>query len=293
MVSSTEVLFGHGAPTERTFRNQIIGFLTLHRIALNMLAFPAVVSVVALAGGSFSDPRLSILFIVVLLCFMSGNIVNDIVDCERDKSKWPQRPLATGLISTSAITSYIIALAGIALLIGGLVFNWLFAVMWFLVLTFTFIYSRYARDKIGHLTVLLPEAFIPVAIWAAISPGTILTPLPWLIATSLIAAGAALNFINESFYLNKSTCSTKCLMDTGSYTASVLVGFVTGAGIFYYAQLPWMFMPILIVLTIWALTMVRSVGKQRSPEMAKKAYMTWAALVTIYVLSLGFFYWIK
>jgi hypothetical protein len=293
MVSSTEVLFGHGAPTKRTFRNQIIGFLTLHRIALNMLAFPAVISVVALAGGSFSDPRLPTLFIVVLLCFMSGNIINDIVDYERDKSKWPQRPLATGLISTSVVTFYVITLAGIALLIGGLVFNWLFAAMWFLVLTLTFVYSRYARDKIGHLTVLLPEAFIPVAIWAAISPGTVLTPLPWLIVTSLIAAGAALNFINESFYLNRSACPTKSFMETGFYTTSVLIGFVTSTGIFYYAQLPWMFMPILIVLTIWALSMARCVGKQRSPEMAKKAYMTWAALVTIYVLSLGFFYWIK
>ena len=82
-------------------------------------------------------------------------------------------------------------------------------------------------------------------------------------------------------------------METGFYTTSVLIGFVTSMVIFYYAQLPWMFMPMLTVLTICALTMVRCVGKQRSPEMAKKAYMTWAALGTILVLSWGFFYRIK
>jgi 4-hydroxybenzoate polyprenyltransferase len=293
VTSATEVLFGHGAPTERSFRNQIIGFATLHRIGFNLLAFPAVVSVVALAGGSFNDPRLPTLFIVVLLFFISGNMIDDIVDRERDTSKWPHRPLATGLISTSVVTFYVITLVGIALLIGGLVFNWLFAATWFLVLSLTFVYSRYARDKIGHLTILLPEAFIPVAIWTAISPRTVLTPLLLLIVISLTAGGAAVNIINQAFYINKSACPTRSLRETAFYITSVLIGFVTCTGIFYFAQLPWTFMPILIVLTICALTMVRYVGKQRSPEMAKKAYMTWAALGTLFVLSLGFFYWIK
>jgi hypothetical protein len=293
MASATEVLFGHGAPTQRSFRNKVIGFMTLHRIALNMLALPAVISIIILAGGSVNASQFSTLFIMVLFFFMSGNIINDIVDSERDKSKWPRRPLASGLISRSIVTIYVVILAGIALLIGGLVFNWFSAAVWFLVLTLTFVYSRFARDKIGHLTVLLPEALIPVAIWVAVSPGTILTPLPWLLVISLIAGGTALNFINESFYLNKSACPTKSLMETGFYTTSVLIGFVAGTGIFFYAKLSWLYMLILIAITVWALTMAPCVGKQRSPAMAKRSYMMWAAQVTIYVLSLAFFYWIK
>jgi 4-hydroxybenzoate polyprenyltransferase len=295
MASATEVLFGHAAPIERSFRNKLIGFLSLNRIAANMLALPAVLGITALAGGSFSDPRLPILFIVVLLVFISGNAMNDIHDSERDKQKWPRRPLATGLISRSVATSYAITIAGTAVLLAGFFYNWLCAALWLLVLVVGYFYSHYARDRIGHLTVIVPEALIALAIWAAVSPETISTPLPWLIVVILAAAGAALNFTSESFLPEVKALVVRPtpLAEMGLYAASVLICFFAGTAIFFYAKLPWIFMPILIVLTVWALTTVRCFGKQRSPEMAKKAYMTWAAQVSILALSLMLFSLIK
>ena len=295
MASATEVLFGHAAPIERSFRNKLIGFLSLNRIAANMLALPAVVGITALAGGSFSDPRLPILFIVVLLVFISGNAMNDIHDSERDKSKWPRRPLASGLISRSVATFYAITVAGTAVLLAGFFYNWLCAALWLLVLVLSYFYSSYGRDRIGHLTVIVPEALIAVAIWAAISPGTILTALPWLTVVILAAGGAALNFTSELFFpeVKALVVQPTPLVEMGLYVTAILICFFAGTTIFFYAKLPWEFMPILIVLTVWALTTARCFGEQRSPEMAKKAYMKWAAQVTILTLSLVFFSWIK
>jgi small-conductance mechanosensitive channel len=140
----------------------------------------------------------------------------------------------------------------------------------------------------------MPEAFIPIAIWAAISPGTVLTPLPWLLATILVAGGAALNLTNASFYLNKSPlCPTQPFLETGLHITFVLISFVIGTVIFFYAKLSWLYMLILIALTIWALITARLFGEQKSPETAKRAYMAWAAQVAIYILSLVLFYSIK
>ena len=295
MISATEVLFGHAAPTERSFQNKIIGFVALNRVALNILAFPAVVVIAALVGGNFSDSRLPILFIVVWLVFTAGNIINDIADSERDKRKWPLRPLASGLISRSVATFYVITITGVALLLAGFAYNWFCAALWLLILVLSYVYSRYARDKIGHLTVLLPEVFIPVAIWAAISPGTVFTPLLWLLVAILAAAGAALNFTNESFFpeVKALVVQPRPFVEMGLYVTCVLICFLAGTAIFFYTKLSWMYMLVLIALTVWALTAAKCFGEQRSPEMAKKAYMTWATQVTIFALSMTFFSWIK
>ena len=295
MISAKEVLFGHAAPTERSLRNKIIGFVTLNRVALNMLALPAVVGVTALAGGNFYDSRLPTLFIIVLFMFIAGNIINDIADSERDRRKWPLRPLASGLISRSMATFYVITIAGVALMLAGFVYNWFCAALWLLVLVLSYVYSRYARDKIGHLTVLLPEVFIPVAIWAAISPGTVLTPIPWLIVAILAAAGAALNFTNESFCpeVKALVVQPRPFVEMGLYVTCVLICFSAGTAIFFYAKLSWVYMLVMITLTVWALTSAKCFGAQRSPEMAKKAYMTWAVQVTILALNMTFFSLIK
>lgn len=207
MASATEVLFGHAAPVERSLRNKLIGFLALNRIAANMLALPAVLCITALAGGSFSDPRIFILFMVVLLVFISGNAMNDIHDSDRDKQKWPRRPLASGLISRSVATVYAITIAGISVLLAGFFYNWLCTALWLLVIISGYFYSHYGRDRIGHLIVIVPEAPIALGIWTAVSPETILTPLPWLIVVILAAVGAAVNFTSESFF-PKLRCSS-------------------------------------------------------------------------------------
>ena len=89
---------------------------------------------------------------MVWLLVASNHVVNSVVDAERDKRKWPLRPLATGLISKTEATLYIFILAGLAFAIALVVFNWLSAAITFFIFIIGYIYARYTRDGIGYLT---------------------------------------------------------------------------------------------------------------------------------------------
>jgi len=191
-VSAADVLFYRNAPTERSFRNRIIGLIALPGAGIDIVSLPLAIGTAALAGARFDDLRLLPLLVIVFLAAGVANMVNDIVDAERDKAKWPLRPLATGLLSRSEAVLYTAILSAIGIVMAIVVFNWLFLALGLLVLAGNLAYSRYLRDNIGYLTVMLPLALAPVAIWSAFSPETILTPLPWLLAIFLgsIFAGA-------------------------------------------------------------------------------------------------------
>ena len=90
-------------------------------------------------------------------------------------------------------------------------------------------------------------------------------------------AGAALNFTNESFFpeVKAFVVQPRPFVEMGLYVTCVLICFSAGTAIFFYAKLSWMYMLVLIALTVWALTAAKCFGAQRSPEMAKKAYMTY------------------
>ena len=81
-------------------------------------------------------------------------------------------------------------------MIAIVVFNWLFLALGLLVLVLNYALSRYTRDNIGYLTVILPAALVPVTIWSAISPETVLTPLPSFIVI-FVAAVATANAITH------------------------------------------------------------------------------------------------
>jgi len=89
--------------------------------------------------------------------------------------------LATGLISKTEATLYTLILSGISFAIALLVFNWLSAAIIVLVFITHYIYAWYTRDRVCYLTVIVAAGLVPLAVWAAISPETILTPVPWLL----------------------------------------------------------------------------------------------------------------
>jgi 4-hydroxybenzoate polyprenyltransferase len=294
-VSVADVLFGQATPTEPSLRNKIIAFITLQRVAVTTLALPVIAGAWALAGGQFNDPRFLIILILAWFLGAVSHVINDIVDTERDKWKWPLRPLPSGLISKSTATLYVIIVTGVSILIAGLIFNWLAASLALLAVVLGYVYVRYTRDAIGHLTVLVGEAVPPLAAWAAISPATILTPLPWLVVALVMTGGAAVNFINESFdpAIKAFFVRPRPSMERGLFVISILAMFFVGTVIFFYAKLFWPYMLVLVALTVWGLTLVPSLGEQRSPEIAKKAFMSGGTIITVNYLCLALFYWIK
>lgn len=293
-MSVADVLFGQATPTEPSLRNKIIAFITLQRVAVNITFLPVILGAFALAGGRFDDPRLPFALIAAWLITSTGSIINDVTDVERDKRKWPLRPLPNRLIPISAAALYVSVLAGIAVVMVGLIFNWLSASMALIVVALSYIYSRYTRDEVGHLTIMLPAVFVPVAVWTAISPGTIFTPLFWLTITLGAIGSAVINIVNETFDPEVKTffIRPKPFTEMMLYSIFIIAMFFLGAAIFFYEKLPWSYLLALTVITGWGLTAAKYLGEQRSLENLKKAFLIMVTYIATYFLSIVLFLWI-
>ncbi len=300
MTSVAEVLFGQAAPTNPSLRNKVIGFIALQHVALGILFLPVVWGTVALAGVQFSDPRLLQVSIIALLGTCAVNSINDIADMDRDKQKWPVRPLPSGLVSRSTAVMYIAIIGEIAVLMAGVLFNWLFATLGFLGGVLVYLYAQSARNRIGLLTGALFGGFVPVILWTAIHPTTILTPIPWLLYALAVCHNAALNFVNESFdpIVKSLLVRFKPSADMMLYVVSIVGAMFFGAIIFFYAPLPWpnylAFMLIITAITAWALTQAKQMSEEgRTQETAKKMFMSLSMYATIYWSSMAIVLWVK
>ena len=287
--------FGRAAPTERSFRNKIIGLIALPGIGIDIVVLPLVIGIAALAGAKFDDLRLLHLLVVTFLAMGVANMTNDIIDAERDKTKWPLKPLATGLISKSEAVLYAAILSGIGIVIAIVFFNWLFLALGLLVLAGNLVYSRYMRDNIGYLTVFLPLALVPVAIWSAFSPETVLTPLPWLLALFMVVYTPVVQITHEGLDPNIPALFIRPRPTTerALYVASVIAVFFVGVAIYLYAQLSWLFVVVLAVFTAVFLTQARNLGDNRTREKLETGFKITIAGRYIFWLSMAVFVWIK
>jgi 4-hydroxybenzoate polyprenyltransferase len=294
-VSAADVLMLKMAPAERSFRNRIVGLIAMPGLGLDILVLPAVISTAALSGAKLDDPRLLPLFFAVFIAAGVANITNDVIDAERDKTKWPLKPLSTGLISKSEAVLYAAILSGIFFVIAIVIFNWLFLALGLLVLVGNYAYSRYMRDNIGYLTVILPFVLVPVAIWSAFSPETVLTPLPWLLALFLIAYQPAIQVTHEgldptipALFIRPRPTTERAL-----YVASVIAVFFVGIAILLYVQLSWLFAVVLAVWTVVLLTLAKNLGENRSREKLETSFKVTMVGNFIYWLGIAISIWMR
>jgi len=294
-VSASDVFFGVAAPPGHSFRNKIIGLIALLAIGIAIAVLPLVIGIAALAGVKFDDLRLLQLLVLMFLVMSVGNMTNDIIDAERDKTKYPLRPLATGLISKSEAVLYAAILSGIWIVIAIVFFNWLFLALVLLGLAGNLVYSRYLRDNIGYLTVFLPQALVPVAIWSAFSPETVLTPLPWLLALFMVVYTPVVQITHEgldpsipALFIRPRPTTERAL-----YVASVIAVFFVGIAILLYAQLSWLFVVVLAVFTAAFLTQARNLGDNRTREKLETGFKITIVGRYIFWLSMAVFAWIK
>ena len=123
-------------------------------LGLDVLVLPFVIGTAALSGASFNDLRLLPLLFVVFIAAGVANITNDIIDAERDKTKWPLKPLSTGLISKSEAVLYAAILSAIGIVIAIVFFNWLLLTLGLLVVCgeprLLTLYARQHRVSYGN-----------------------------------------------------------------------------------------------------------------------------------------------
>ncbi|MGZ4901777.1 MAG: UbiA family prenyltransferase [Halobacteriota archaeon] len=286
MASTADVLFGLAAPTQVTFVNKIIGLMALPRWGLCLMHVPAIVAVAFLAGAQLGDPRLPLMVAAVFLMTAGSVVMHDLVDVERDKIKWGLRPLPSGLISKREGTIYAAGLIGIGFVFAYLLHSPLFTAIALFVLFLAFLYVRYARDGIGHLTEPWIPAFIPVAVWAAVSPQTLLTPLPWLLYLFVAAAEVGLSTTAESTYENVKAffVRPKPAIDAAIYVLAVVVMFSVGTTVFFYAGLAWPYLLVLGVLIALALSTAKYLAEERSPETLEHKAKTFKTIANVTTL---------
>ena len=82
-------------------------------------------------------------------------------------------------------------------------------------------------------------------------------------------------------------------MEKVDYSAGVVVSLFIGIPRIFYAQLSWLYLIVLAATTVWALTAVKSVGTQRSPEAVGKNIMIITLSMAVSLLGLAVFAWIK
>lgn len=159
----------------------------------------------------------------------------------------------------------------------------------------SYLYVRYTRDHIGYVTVIPVFACLPIAIWGAISLGTVLTPLPWLIVIFGAAWTTAVQITHEgldpgipALFVRPSPAA-----ETTLYIVSIVVMFVVGIAIFFYAQLSPLYLVALTILIVWILIQAKYLGENRSREKLESAYRIIFTSISFYFFLIAIFVWIK
>ncbi len=144
-----------------------------------------------------------------------------------------------------------------------------------LVLVLGTIYTAYMRDSIDFLTMTLMPAFMPIGGWVAISTGTVLTPLPWLLFLFLVFHQSAHIIACEAHYPEAKAFIVRPRPNTKAiiYSLCIVVMLFIGLSIYYYANVHWLFLVILSVLTIYGLCSASYLREPRTFERGAKAFV--------------------
>lgn len=287
-ISTQDFLLGLGTYQGKTLRNRILAFISEQRPLVSVMGFFIALGGATLSLGAFPSPlKILEIFVAVYLIVSGMHSINDTIDFKRDEEKWPMRPLPSGLISREELGIYGIAigLAGVAL--SYIWFTWQCALFVALVLFLGFIYTKYTRDKIGYLTLIWIPAFLPVGAWAAFAPETLFTRLPWLLYLFMMT-----HQIAHIASVELHAPETKALVigleqknEPALYVLSIILMSIVGIIIYLVASLHWIYLLVLLALTIVSLlSAVPMIKDPNSMENLRKANMA--------IVNYNIFYWL-
>jgi len=250
-----DFLLNWGLPhSKNTIKNRILGFISEQRPLVAAMLFPAVLACATLALTRFPDlGDAAIVLVVVYLAVACMHVLNDVIDADRDKMKWPLRPLPTGLVSRNGAAVYALAMGIISLILAFYYFNWQFPLVIFLTLVLGCIYTAYTRDKIGYLTLIFIPALAPIGVWVAFSAQTVFSWIPWLLFL-FVALHQIGHIVATEIHLSETRpLFIKPRWENMLYGFSVITMFTAGTFLYFVANLHWIYLAILAACTILAL----------------------------------------
>jgi 4-hydroxybenzoate polyprenyltransferase len=176
------ILYGMGIPTGKGMKNKILALICMQRPAIaimgplmffaaSVLAIDALPSLETIIIGS----------IAVYLLSAAEHSIDDTIDKEIDKIKWPTRPLPLEILKRRTGAVYAISLAAIGVILSYLFFNWQLVAVELVALGLGTLYP-FLRNRIGYLVLAPIPPLIGVGGWVAYSPETLFTsPVPWIL----------------------------------------------------------------------------------------------------------------
>ncbi len=177
-----QILYGGGIPQGTGLKNKVLALICLQRplvAIMGPLMFFAGAAL-AIRGLPSWEPFL-LGFMAVYMLTSAEHTIDDLIDKEIDRVKWPSRPLPSEIISRRAGGIFALLLASLGVLISYLVFNWQLVFVELVALGLGTAYP-FLRDRIGYLVLPGIPALIGIGGWIAYSPQTLLTsPIPWIL----------------------------------------------------------------------------------------------------------------
>ena len=176
------LLQGTWAPSKKNIKNSILGYFSLQRFLVAIMGPFMFLSGMFLALKAIpSATQIIVGFIAVYLLTAAEHTIDDFIDIERDKIKWPDRALPNGLIPRSHAGVYAISMASIGIVLSYFFFNWQLVIIELVALCLGTAYPL-LRDRIGYLTLPPVPALIGVAGWVSVSPETLFaSSVPWIL----------------------------------------------------------------------------------------------------------------
>ncbi len=176
------MMYGQGIPKSSGLKKKILGLMCLQRPFVAIMGpFMFFAAAFLALGGMPPLAELIWAFIAVYSLSAAEHTIDDYIDREIDRKKWPHRPLPTGAISRTQARALAFFLSGLGIVISFFIFNWQLVVVEFIALGLGTAYP-FLRDRIGYLVLGPIPPLIAIGGWVAYSPDTLFTsPVPWIL----------------------------------------------------------------------------------------------------------------
>ncbi|MEE9151875.1 MAG: UbiA family prenyltransferase [Thermoplasmata archaeon] len=182
MMNNMGVLYGMGIPSGKGLRHKILALVCMQRPAIAVMGPLMFFAAAILAIGRIPSLESIILgSIAVYLLSAAEHSIDDTIDKEIDKVKWPTRPLPSEILQRKTGAIYAISLSFLGVLISYFAFNWQLVAVELIALGLGTLYP-FLRNKVGYLVLAPIPPLIGVGGWVAYSPNTLFTsPVPWIL----------------------------------------------------------------------------------------------------------------
>jgi 4-hydroxybenzoate polyprenyltransferase len=176
------ILYGMGLPPGKGKKDKILALIVMQRPAIAIMGPLMFFAAAVLSIGALPSWETLIAgTIAVYLLSAAEHSIDDAIDKEIDKVKWPTRPLPSEILKRRTGAIYAMSLAASGVIISYLFFNWQLVVVELFALGLGTLYP-FLRNRIGYLVLAPIPPLIGVGGWVAYSPDTLFTsPVPWIL----------------------------------------------------------------------------------------------------------------